>query len=161
MIKTILAGLIYQPRGFKDNFDAPNGEKATFKYNYNYVSVPVKIGFANVNIENNTMGFVKVGLIPALLVNAKATIPVSVFDTANVTGTQTIDFTDVVSKFDLAGVIEAGGGSKVTDRLWLTVSVMYQHSLTSITKAEFAGDGKTRHNGITLQAGLKWAMKKE
>ncbi len=158
---SIEVGLLYQQRGFRLNIDTPNSERASFKYHYNYISVPMKVGFTDLNTENNKLGFVKVGLIPALLVKAKTTTP-TFDDNANITGTQTIDVTYITSIFDVAGLIEAGGGSKITDRLWLTLSVMYQHSLTSITNAEYFGNNnKIRHNGVTLQAGLNWALKKE
>lgn len=157
---SIGADVIYNQRGFTDDFEIPTGEKITSEYNYDYLSVPVKIGFTDLNEGNKLFTFAKVGLIPSLLIDAKTTIPTFATD-GKITGTETFDVTNRVSKFDLAGLVEIGGGYKMADRLWLTTSFIYQRSFTSITNPEYFADAKIRHNGMSLNIGLKWALKKE
>ncbi|MEX2594887.1 MAG: porin family protein [Anditalea sp.] len=154
---SIGADVIYNQRGFTDNFENPTGEKITINRNYDYLSVPVKTGFYDVG--NKLFGFAKIGLIPSLLIDAKTTVPTIGIE-GRITGTETTDVTNIVSKFDLAGLAEIGGGYKMVDRLWLTASFIYHHSLTSMTSTEYFGNNnKIRHNGMNLNIGLKWALK--
>lgn len=160
---SIGADLIYNQRGFTndliftDNLGNPTGEKYTTKFNYDYVSLPIKTGF---NIGTNLYGFTNIGLIPSLLVDAKTTTPT--FDTdAKFTGNETFDVTNRVSKFDFAGLVEIGGGYKFKGRYWLFTSFSYQHSFTTITNSEYFANSKIRHNGMTLTIGLKCALTKE
>jgi hypothetical protein len=74
---------------------------------------------------------------------------------------ETLDLTKRVSKFDLAGLAEIGGGYAVLDRLSLTLSLIYQHSFTSISNSGYFVNNKIRHNGMSLKLGLKWALKNE
>jgi hypothetical protein len=160
---SIGADLIYNQRGFTndivftDNLGNPTGEKHITKYNYDYLSVPIKTGF---NIGTKLYGFTNIGLIPSLLVDAKTTIPT--FDTdAKFTGNETFDVTNRVSKFDFAGLVEIGGGYKFKERYWLFTSFSYQHSFTTITNSEYFANSKIRHNGMALTIGLKCALTKE
>jgi hypothetical protein len=157
------ADLIYNQRGFTndivftDNLGNPTGEKHTTKFNYDYVSLPIKTGF---NIGNKLYGFTNIGVIPSLLVDAKTTTPT--FDTnGKLTGNETFDMTNRVSKFDLAGLIEIGGGYKFKERYWLFTSFSYQHSFTTITNSDYFTNSKIRHNGMALIIGLKCALTKE
>jgi hypothetical protein len=160
---SIGADLIYNQRGFTndlvftDNLGNPTGEKCTSKFNYDYISLPIKTGF---NIGTKLYGFTNIGVIPSLLVNAKTITPT--FDTdAKFTGNETFDVTNRVSKFDFAGLVEIGGGYKFKGRYWLFTSFSYQHSFTTITNSEYFANSKIRHNGMALTIGLKCALTKE
>ena len=160
---SIGADLIYNQRGFTndlvftDNLGNPTGEKYTSKFNYDYISLPIKTGF---NIGTKLYGFTNIGVIPSLLVNAKTITPT--FDTdAKFTGNETFDVTNRVSKFDFAGLVEIGGGYKFKGRYWLFTSFSYQHSFTTITNSEYFANSKIRHNGMALTIGLKCALIKE
>ena len=157
------ADLIYNQRGFTndivftDNLGNPTGEKYTAKFNYDYVSLPIKAGF---NIGNKIYGFTNIGVVPSLLVDAKTISPT--FNTVGkVTGNETIDVTSRVTKFDFAGLAEIGGGYKFKNRYWLFTSVAYQYSFTAITNSEYFSNSKIRHNGMTLSIGLKCALTKD
>jgi hypothetical protein len=160
---SIGADLIYNQRGFTNdiiftnNLGNPTGEKYTTKFNYDYVSLPIKTGF---KIGNKIFGFTNIGVIPSLLVDAKTISPT--FNTVgNVTGSETFDVTSRVTKFDFAGLAEIGGGYKFKDRYWLFTSFAYQYSFTTITNSEYFAISKIRHNGMTLTIGLKCALTKE
>ena len=156
------ADIIYNQRGFRDyltltdNTGNPTGEKAIYKYNYDYLSIPIKTGF---NIGNTFYSFANIGLIPSILVNAKTFLPP--FDiNAKVGGSDVIDLTNKVTKFDLAGLIEIGGGYKFKNRYWLFSSIGYQQSITTITNSEYFANSKIRHNGMNLTVGMKYALSK-
>ena len=136
---SIGADLIYNQRGFTndivftDNLGNPTGEKYTTKFNYDYVSLPIKTGF---KIGNKIFGFTNIGVIPSLLVDAKTILPTFNTD-GNVTGNETFDVTSRVTKFDFASLAEIGGGYKCKDRYWLFTSFAYQYSFTTITNSEY------------------------
>ena len=160
---TIGADFIYNQRGFKiesvhtDQIGNPTGEKSTAKLNYDYISLPIKAGF---NIGSKLYGFANLGLVPSWLVDAKTIIPT--FDSdANFIGNETIDPTNLVSKFDLAGLFEIGGGYKINGRYWVFTSFSYQHSFTSIANSEYFAESKILHNGMNFSIGLKYALTKE
>lgn len=160
---SIGADLIYNQRGFtnevvfNDNLGNPTGDKSKTKFNYDYVSLPLKTGY---NFGTKLFGFTNIGVIPSLLVNAKMITP-TVDPNGKVTGSETFDVTNRVSKFDLAGLIEVGGGYKFNGRYWLFTSFSYQHSFTSITNADYFAGSKIRNNGMALTIGLKCALTKE
>jgi len=157
------ADLIYNQRGFTndiiftDDLGNPTGEKYVTRYDYDYVSLPLNIGF---NIGNKFYGFTNIGVIPSLLADAKTTSPTFNTD-REFTGNETFDFTSQVTKFDLAGFAEIGGGYKFKNRFWLFTSFSYQYSFTTITNSEYFANSKVRHNGMTLKIGLKYALTKE
>jgi len=157
------ADLIYFQRGFTsdivftDDLGNPTDEKYTIKFNYDYVSLPIKTGF---NIGNEFYGFTNIGVIPSLLVDAKTISPT--FNTDGmVTGNELFDATSRVTKFDFAGLAEIGGGYKFKNSYWLFTSFAYQHSFTTITNSEYFTNSKIRHNGMTITIGLKCALSKE
>lgn len=156
------ADLIYNQRGFTndliftDNLGNLIGEKHSTKFNYDYLSLPIKTGL---NIGNKFYGFTNIGVVPSLLVDAKTKTPT--FDTnGKVTGNETLDVTSV-SKFDLAGLIEIGCGYKFKKRYWLFTSFSYQHSFTTITNSDYFANSKIKHNGMSLTVGLKFVLTKE
>jgi len=156
------ADLKYNQRGFTnaiiftDNLGNPTDEKHTTKFNYDYVSLPIKTGF---NIGNKFFGFTNIGVIPSLLVNAKTTMPTFNTD-GKVTGNETFDVTNRVTKFDFAGLAEIGGGYKFKNRYWLFTSFVYQNSFTTITNSEYFVNSKLKHTGMTLTLGLKCSLTK-
>jgi hypothetical protein len=121
------------------------------------LSVPVKVGFY---AGNKRFSFAKVGLVPSLLTGAITQTPTFDKD-RKITGANRYILTNTVSKFDLAGLIEMGGGYKIVDRLWVTLSFLYLKSLTSITNKEYFADTKIRHNGMSMYLGLQWTLKEK
>lgn len=156
------ADFIYNQRGFSDNiilidmFGNSTGEKAKYKYNYDYLSIPIKTGY---NIGNTLYSFANIGLIPSLLVNAK-TISDEINTDGKVVDSYISDLTDKVTKFDLAGLLEIGGGYKFKNGYWLYSSIGYQQSFTTITNSEYFANSKIRHNGIIITVGIKYALTK-
>jgi hypothetical protein len=160
---TMGADLIYNQRGFTfdiiftDDYGIPTGEKSTTKFNYDYISLPLKVGF----MHGKTFSiFANIGLTPSILVDAKYITPTFEFNELIIHG-ETIDITKNVKMFDLGGIVEIGVGYRFKERYWLYSSFSYQHSLTSISTSEHFATSAIRHYGMTLSLGLKYALTKE
>jgi opacity protein-like surface antigen len=111
--------LLYNQNGFQEKIiyrDNSGNEIITdikTKFNYDYLSLPIKFGY---QIGNKFKGFAKIGIIPSLLINAKTIVPN--FDTdGNITEWQALNVFNDVSKFDFAGLFEIGIGYKLIDRI--------------------------------------------
>lgn len=147
--------IIYEQRGFLDDFvftnkeGIPTGERFRSKYSYNYISLPIKVGYS---LGTKFFGFAKIGAVPSLLVNAQAVLP-KVSTQGKVIGEFVVDLTNNAPKFDIALLVEIGGGYKIYDRNWIFTSFTYQHSLTSIFDNSIV-----RLNGMTLTLGFKRAL---
>lgn len=156
------ADLIYDQRGFTHDITVfgslgiPFPEKGTIKYNYNYLSLPLKAGL---NIGNKLYGFMNIGVVPSLLVKARATMPIFNANGER-TGSETFDATSIARKFDFAGLAEIGAGYKIGSRIRLYASFAYQRSFTTITNSEYFPGSKIKHYGMALALGLKYTLPK-
>lgn len=146
--------LLYSQKGFTNNV-FPAGIKATYIFNYDYLSFPIKGGFF---IGDNISGFVNLGLVPSILIDAKEINPaVEGF----VDEKTTIDVTDKVTKFDFGGLIEIGGSYKFGNHFFIFTLFAYQQSFTTITNADYLSQFKIKHYSMTVSIGLKYILKKE
>jgi hypothetical protein len=109
------ADFIYNQRGFDNNnikfLDVdyqPTGQTASSQFKYEYVSFPIKSGY---NIGNKIFGLLKIGVIPSILVQANTSTVIFDID-KNIIGTEFINETKSVNKFDISGIIEISGGYK-------------------------------------------------
>lgn len=152
------ADLMYNKKRFKHHLlSIPEGgvpitETGRLEFNFNYLSMPIKVGYY---VGNNLSGFVNLGLIPSMALNATYYVPIM---NDEETGRE---YTGLTSKYDLAGLIELGGNISLTERLFLIASVSYQHSFTSFAKPDYDKDIDVKHHGIILSGGVKYALKKE
>lgn len=142
--------LLYFQKGFEINQNLTKKEYNSF--NYDYLSIPVKGGFF---IGDKVSGFVNIGIVPSILINAKVTGPSLFYHEEK----KSLDFTDKVTKFDFGGLIEIGGNCKLGDKLLIFLSLSYQHSLTTVTNTYYVSNFKVKHYGITLSGGLKYILK--
>jgi opacity protein-like surface antigen len=156
---SIGGGIQYNSRGFviksetksADN-TAENEHKS--KTAFNYVTLPLKLGFS---FGNKFLGFAKIGVIPAILVKAQETIPV-VNDNGEVTENHTENLTSKVRKMDIVGMVEIGGGYRISNQCRLKLSISYQHGFSSITTDNYHPNTTIRNRGIHLSLGLAWAI---
>lgn len=154
------ADLLFNQRGFRsyliftDDLGNPTGEKALFKDNYNYLSLPLKAGFKT---NSKIYTFANIGLVPSVLTCAEIIQPQ--FDAAlHVNGHETIEFTDRATKFDMAAMAEIGAGTKFKERYWMYASFGYQHSFTTITNDIYFTTSKIWHKGMTFSLGIMYAL---
>ena len=147
--------MLYDQKGFKNNIIAinpsgePIGPKAEIDFNYDYLSFPIKMGYS---IGNTILGFINLGVVPAFIVNAETIV--ATFDQS-----KTIDHTNLVTSFDLGGLVEVGGSYAVLDRLLITTSIAYQHSFNTLSNSDYFSDSNMKHYGMTLSIGVKYALK--
>lgn len=157
------ADFIYNQRGFHvdynftDEFGNPNSETYSVKYNYDYISLPIKAGF---NFGTKLYGFTNIGIISSLLVDAKTTMPNFNWDGV-FQGNMTYDVKNRVSKFDFAGFAEIGGGYKLNERSYVYTSFLLQHSFTKITNSNYFEYSKIWHHGMSLNVGFKYSLTKK
>ncbi|MEI6576506.1 MAG: outer membrane beta-barrel protein [Bacteroidota bacterium] len=155
--------ILYDQRGFTDDMFVTDDmghetdKKVTIKFNYDYISVPIKTGY---RFGKKFYGFSNVAVIPSILADATTILPT--LDAAmNVIGSETINVTKNVTKFDCAGLIEIGGGYKLTDMTCLFLSFGFQNSFLSITNTDYLEGDKIYHYGMALNVGLKYALTKD
>ena len=151
--------LLLYPKGFTTSVEFTDENGYPLDYNkvyfkYNYLTLPLKAGYS---IGNKIAGFVNFGIVPSYLISAEHTFP----SLDNNPDGETIDVTDLVNKFDFAGMIELGGSYKTNDWLNIFVSLNYQHSFTSITNNEYLADSEVKNFGISLSFGIWFALQKK
>lgn len=152
--------LLYFQRGFTndamftDEFGNPSGEKLTIKFDYDYLSVPLKGGMV---LGDKFSGFANLGIVPAILIKASTKTPAI----EGVQEESVVNFTDKVNRFDLAGLTEIGANYKLNTNLILSVSLEYQYSFTSLTNDNYFSNSKIHHYGMVMSFGLKYALNKK
>ncbi|MDR2145810.1 MAG: PorT family protein [Tannerella sp.] len=160
---SIGADVVYNQRGsmpniiYDDNSGSPTGQKGIFKLNYDYVTVPLKVGY---NYGTTFYRFANIGLTPSILVDAKTFIP-SIVPAETVLPAEIHNVKNRVNQFDIGGFVEIGGGYKFQNRLWGFLSFSYQHSLTTFTNLDYFANIQARHYGISVNLGLKYALSGE
>ena len=156
------ADLLYSQKGFNDKMifvddnGNPTGITSDLKYYYDYLSLPLKIGYSS---GDKLKGFVKIGICPSVLLKAEMTTP-KVNNNGNYIGNETTDATNNASKLDLGGLIELGAGYGLNNTLDLFSSITYNHSLTTFSnsKNDYFSDAKMRHYGFSLAMGIKYKL---
>lgn len=116
--------ILYFQKGYTNNIifteitGNPTGENATTVFNYDYLSFPIKGGFF---IGDKISGFVNLGLVPSLLIDAKTIEPAI----EGFIDEKTFDITKKATKFDFGGMIDIGGSYKFQERFLLFISFAY------------------------------------
>lgn len=153
---TVGTELLYAQNGFNnelfltDQFGVPLGNNVRFHYNYDYVSIPVKVGYS---IGNRVKGFANLGVVTSFLLSAKHIIP-----EMGQIAEATYDFSDETSTIDLSGRLEIGASYELKSKVMILTSVACQNSFTPlVTKNEY-GASDTKHYGLTFSAGVKYAL---
>jgi hypothetical protein len=159
---SISAGITYNQRGFripydlKDNAGNPIVEDEAIKFNYDYLSLPLKAGY---RFGDKVFGFGNIGIVPAFLVNAKQFHPGYKTDAVQV-GAETVDVSEYVSKFDFATLIEIGAGYNINEKYSVNTTVTYQRSLSTFSTYDYFEDDHLRHTGLTLSIGVRYRLTK-
>ncbi len=138
---------------FAGNF---TGGSMTIKNNYDYLSVPLKVGGT---IGNKIKGFLNIGIVPNLLVNAKSINPEIGLPPKKGIPAMKTDISQYTSRLDLGGLIEIGGSFTATDKITLFSDLIYTHSLTSISNQEIFSSTGVRHHGVSANVGLWYTLR--
>jgi opacity protein-like surface antigen len=149
----------YEQRGFKnyiiftDINGNPTGRKEPTHFQYDYLSLPVKLGY---RVGNKFFGFAGIGIIPAYMIKATAMVPA--FGENFVVIGQTISKSHIVSKFDFGGLAEIGGGFIFKENFSLNISFRYQRSFTSISNDNYFPTSEIRHITMQPSIGIKYSF---
>jgi len=155
-------GLMYDQRGFTissiftDEYGNPTGQKIKVRFNYDYLAVPLK---STVIFGRKLYGFASLGIVPAVIISAKTKIPGYTLDEHGITvDAASIDVTKHVTKVDIAGLIEVGGGYKFKEKYLVYSSIALQHSLNTYSNKDFFSSFQLRHYGMNVSLGLKYKL---
>lgn len=143
-----------QKIGFLDGNGNPFDQEENSKFNYDYLSFPIKGGIV---IGDQLSGFANLGLTPSVLINA-AQITTEI---EGVSEEIIRKITNKVSRFDIGGIVEIGANYSILDSVLLFTSIGYQISFTSITNDNYFASAEVRHYGIILSFGLKYVLIKD
>ncbi|PTB91898.1 hypothetical protein C9994_14785, partial [Marivirga lumbricoides] len=147
------AEMLYSQKGFQTdlNYVDADGNAATIdmEFNYDYLSLPLKVGFQ----KGNTIStFVNIGVVPSILLHAETVTPAII----GLAETSTVDVTENVAQFDFAGLAEFGVNFQLPGSFVLSTSVAYQHSFTTVTTSEYFRGQRINHYGLSLSLGVNY-----
>lgn len=158
---TLGADLLYITQGYKnelifrDELGNPTGGNATFKDFYDYLSLPLKVGYIT---GNRIKGFAKIGINTAVLLRARMIMPT--FDVqSQVSGEEIFNVTKSVKKLDFGGIIELGAGFKLNEKFEIMALAGYRHSFTSFSNQVYAERLTMKHYAINFSLGIKYKLR--
>lgn len=140
--------------GFTDELGNLIGENVDTKFNYDYFCLPLEFGYT---FGHNLKITPKIGIQPSLILNAKTVIP-KLDSNGNLIGEITFDIKDVVSKFDLAGLLKIELGYRINQHIDVFTSVSGKFSMTKLSNRVYFEQSKLRHRSLTFSLGLKYKM---
>jgi hypothetical protein len=150
----------YEQRGFKnyiiftDINGNPTGRKEPIYFQFDYLSLPVKLDY---RLGNKFFGFAGIGIIPAYIIKSTAIFPI--FDeNLVVNGTQKTNTLNNVSKFDFGGLAEIGGGFILKENFSINILFRYHQSFTSISNNQYFPSSKIRHVTMLPSIGIKYSF---
>src|SRR5690606_19092152 len=108
------------------------------------------------NSGGASFGFVKLGLVPSILMTATVNMP-----TPPTMEQKNTERTYAVEGFELGGMIEAGRGFPLAKNLQGTVSVSIHHSLTKVHDADYFHVSNLRYYGAYFNLGLQFLLPDE
>lgn len=159
---SIGADLFYSQQGFLDKMiftdetGSPTGESTDFKFYYDYLSLPIKVGYS---FGENFKIMPKIGIQPSLLISAKNTTP-KFSDTGDLIGEETIEVKENVSRYDVAGLIELEFDYAISLNINLFTSVIGKYSLTTFSNSDYFRQGELRHKSLMISLGVKYKLTK-
>lgn len=154
--------VLYSQRGVNNQFSIVDdygqyaGQVET-EMNYDYLSFPIKIGY---KLGNKVKIIPKIGIVPATVIKAEITSPIFGGNGGMVTGKETIDHKDYVSKFDFGGIVEFGIETDLSENLIFCTNLNYKHSLTTFSNSDYFNGQDKRHYGFSVAVGLKYILNK-
>lgn len=152
------ADFLYSQKGFTNDisFTSDNGTiigEETSKYNYDYLSIPIKVGIKR---GKKISASISTGIVPSVLIKDEFISPML----KDLMDTYGLNETSKINRFDIAGLVEINGNYNLNNKFVLFASVSYQRSFTSITNSEYLPGSKVLHLGGTASVGIKYSLKK-
>ena len=149
------AAIEYSQRGFKDDFYLRDDQgndvgSLTTKFKYNYIAIPLTVRISG---KGHVYPFASLGFVPAFLIHANIDAP----EFSSIPS-QDADVTDYATQLDLGGMLEAGGGYRITEKLHVTAAVTGQLSFNAFTNEDHFEDAVAKHYGFAILVGLKYKL---
>lgn len=148
------AELLYEQRGFINKFYLYTGvgnKDYSSHSNYNYISLPIKIGFKS---SNRFFVYGNVGTIPAILVNANYNT--YLFKNQEYVGDTTISLLKNGRSVDLSLFTEIGCGFKINKNFSVVSSFRKQFTFLSFKLNNQSSS--FQYSGINLSLGVKYNL---
>lgn len=148
--------LKYEQRGYtaKLTFINSSGQitdkNLKSKFNFNYISLPIKASF---KFGNTVYGFVNGGIVPAIVTDAKLIFHEKIDLNAP------INYTKRIKPFDLGLLLEIGMGYKIKERYLIFAQLGYQNSVTNSSSEKFFASSTMYHYGLNGSFGFKFMLK--
>ena len=148
--------LKYEQRGYtaKLTFINSSGQitdkNLKSKFNFNYISLPIKASF---KFGNTVYGFVNGGIVPAIVTDAKLIYHEKIDNNAP------INYTKRIKPFDLGLLLEIGMGYKIKERYLIFAQLGYQNSVTNSSSEKFFASSTMYHYGLNGSFGFKFMLK--
>lgn len=153
--------ILYSQQGVNDKFILTD-DNGTYRgeqdneMNYDYLSIPIKFGY---ELGNKIRFIPKIGIVTAIAIKAEITSP-TVDSNGMITGKETINHIDYVSKFDFGGIVEFGIETDLSENFIFCTNLNYKHSLTTFSNADYFDYQNMRHFGFSVVVGLKYKLDK-
>ena len=122
------------------------------KYKYDYLLVPLKVGYS---FGNTLKISPKFGLCPAILLDAKMILP-AVNENGIKIDEQTFEHKNV-NKFDVSGQLEIEVKYPI-NKMELFTSALYRQSLTKFSNDNYFKESKMMHLGFSFSIGLTYRI---
>jgi hypothetical protein len=156
---SIGADFVYDQRGFTYAFAFDdylgNHRTTTTKFDHDHLAFPITAGLT---VGKKIYSFANIGISPSLLLNAEKQENITDTD-GEIIAIEKYEVTNSMQKFDMSGLIEIGGGYKVTDRFWLYALLAYQHSFITSSSSDYhTNEEFIRYYGTNLYMCLKYAL---
>lgn len=155
--------LLYSQQGF-DNKPMPIDDMRTYMveediyynyYNYDYLSIPIKIGY---EIGNTIKLIPLLGLVPAFVIKSEIKSPKIDENGFIDIGERITNQKDYVSRFDFRGLVEVAIEGNLSKHIVLSPTVTYKHSLTTFSNTDYFDGYNMRHYGFSVAIGLKYIL---
>ena len=148
---------LYDERGYRSktvfsHSIYPNEQDNETTYDYDYISLPLKFGYRTLG---DFSGFLSVGVVPGYLIKAE-----HFYSWVIGTGLETDDVTQIIQRFDFAGVLEVGCSYSIKPYCIFSLSFEYQHSFNSVSQEGYFETANVKNSGFSLSGGIKYALQK-
>ena len=121
-------------------------------YTFNYLSVPVRIGFQN---GNKLFYCGNLGLTASFLTNAAVNSPVF-NENLEVISNDKFDLSDKIAPIELAAFLEVGGGYMLNEQFGVFAEGSFCHGFSSLTSSNFFADNTFYAYRTNLLLGLRY-----
>lgn len=154
------ADALYNQMGFveKTTFTDESGniklEDFESKFNYDYLSVPLKLGYS---FGNKLRIVPMLGIQPSFLLRAKTTGLIN--NAEQSMRSEVFDVKDHVTKFDCAGLVELELDFALMPNIDVFASCSGKYSLTKFSNSDYFPEGNMKHHAFAFSLGLKYTLK--